>query len=96
MEDMIIRHQTCLPGVLDGIGFDMFALKEPDYIMIVMSTCGQLVEPQGQKDNVRKLCHINGAGDGAIMFKYMKVLAYHFQYCDAVDDHNNTCHDGNG
>eukprot|EP00957_Ditylum_brightwellii_P004362 330892-Ditylum_brightwellii.AAC.1 len=96
MEDKTIRYQACLPGVLDSIGFDIFALKDPDYTMTVMSTYGQLVAPQGQKDNVRNVHLIGSTNDEKITFKYTEVFANHFQYCGAVDDHNNKHHYGNG
>ena len=34
MADKDIGHQARLPGELDGVGFDIFALKEPEYTMM--------------------------------------------------------------
>eukprot|EP00957_Ditylum_brightwellii_P136621 10419167-Ditylum_brightwellii.AAC.1 len=60
--------------------------------MVVMSTYGQLTVTEGQKDNTRNL----GTGSNKIIFKYTEVFSNHFQYCVAVDDHNNKRHDGCG
>eukprot|EP00957_Ditylum_brightwellii_P013874 1045778-Ditylum_brightwellii.AAC.1 len=84
-KDKAIGYQARLPGVLDGVGFDIFGLKEPEYIMMVMSTYAQLTVTEGQKDNVRNL----GMGSNEIAFKYT-------EYCGAVDDHTNKRHDGCG
>ena len=43
-----------LHGVLDGIPYDIFSMKELDYVMKVMSTYGGLVVKEGQKDSTRK------------------------------------------
>eukprot|EP00957_Ditylum_brightwellii_P177148 13494962-Ditylum_brightwellii.AAC.1 len=59
---------------------------------MVMSTYGQLTVTEGQKDNVKNL----GTGSDEITFKYTEVFSNHFQYRDAVDDHNNKRHDGYG
>ena len=36
MADKDIGHQARLPGELDGVGFDIFALKEPEYTMMLI------------------------------------------------------------
>ena len=40
------------PGILDGIKFHIYCLKEPDYVMSLMSTYGTL-ERSGKKKNTR-------------------------------------------
>ena len=42
-----------LPGMLDGVKFDVFAMKEPEYVMMLMSTYGCLSVKSGQKVSVR-------------------------------------------
>ncbi len=39
-ENKVVGDVDAWPGVLDGVKFDIFAMKEPDYIMLVMSTYG--------------------------------------------------------
>jgi Transposase IS4 len=81
-----------LPGVLDGVKFDIFGMKEPDYVMMLMSTYGSLIVNDGQK-----LSHREYHADGQTVcttFKYTEPFANHFIYRGAVDDHNNKRHDG--
>ena len=77
-----------LPGILDGQPFDIYALKEPDYVLTMMSTYGSLIVKDGQRDSVRL------DKEGATKrFKYTEVIANHFQYRGAVDNHNGKRHD---
>eukprot|EP00957_Ditylum_brightwellii_P068122 5171092-Ditylum_brightwellii.AAC.1 len=84
MSDKDIGHQARLPGELDGVGFDIFALKDPEYIMMLMSTYGQLVLNEGQQENVRCL-ELMGDGEKERCFKYTEVFSKHFQFCGAVE-----------
>ena len=45
---------TCkqLPGILDGQQFDVYALKEPDYVLMMMSTYCSLIIKEGQRDSI--------------------------------------------
>jgi len=81
-----------LPGVLDGVSFDIFAMKEPDYTMMLMSTYGCLVTKDNQKLSYRQW-EKNGVSQLST-FKYTETFANHFGYRGAVDDHNNKRHDG--
>eukprot|EP00957_Ditylum_brightwellii_P117515 8962743-Ditylum_brightwellii.AAC.1 len=92
MADKDIGHQAHLPGELVGVGFDFFALKEPEYTMMLISTYGQLLVNEGQKENVRCL-ELMGDGENKHRVTYTEVVSNHFQFCGAVDDHNNKRHD---
>ena len=39
-----VGTQTALPGVLDGVRFRIFCLKEQEYTMMIMSTYGTMEE----------------------------------------------------
>ena len=82
---------TCerLPGVLDGQHFDVFALKEPDYVLMMMSTYGSLIINDGQRDSIR----MDKERRPITRFKYTEVIGNHFAYRGAVDDHNAKRHD---
>lgn len=67
-----------LPGVLDGVPFHIYALKEPDYVLTLMSTYGTM-ETFGEEKK-----------RGPIRFKYPEVVHNHYTYRDAVDN-NNKC-----
>lgn len=79
-----------LPGTFEDIKFDIFAMKEPDYVMMLMSTYGALIEHQDQKRSYRGSI---ASGD-ATSFKYKEVVANHYKYRGAVDEHNSKRHDG--
>ena len=38
--------------MIDGVKFEIFAMKEPDYVMMLMSTYGCLSVQSGQKESV--------------------------------------------
>jgi hypothetical protein len=81
-----------LPGVLDGVKFDTFRMKEPDNVMMLMLTYGSLIVKDGQK-----LSHREYHADGQTVctaFKYTERFANHFIYRGSVDDHNNKRHYG--
>ena len=41
------------PGKINGVKFDLFCLKEPDYVMKLMSTYVSLHTHPNQKESVR-------------------------------------------
>jgi hypothetical protein len=75
-----------LPGELDGVPFHVFAMKEPDYVMMLMSTYGTL-ETHSQRETSRCWKDSNGAVKKK-NFKYPEVMDNHFLFRHAVDDHN--------
>jgi hypothetical protein len=44
VEEKYVGNADALCGTLDGVKFHIFAMKRPDYMMMVMSTCGSLNE----------------------------------------------------
>ena len=54
-EDEVVGVSKRLPGVLDGEKFDIFCLKEPDYVMSLMSTYGSLNTREEQRMSVREV-----------------------------------------
>ena len=80
-----------LRGTLDGVPYDMFTLKEPDYTMKLMSTYGGLIVPKNQKLSKRIW---KGRGKTKITtFQYTEPFANHFYFRHAVDDHSNLRHE---
>ena len=61
-------------------------MKEPDYIMEIMSTYGSLVV----KGNDNKIKYRNI--DGKNFSFYQEPFANHFKYCHTVDNHNSLRH----
>jgi hypothetical protein len=93
--DKEIGYQDRLPGELDGTKFDLFCMKEADYVMMLMSTYGQLIPKTDQKDSWREVDQPDGERSTK-RFKYTEVFANHYDYRGAVDDHNNKRHDVGG
>ena len=77
-----------LPGELRGEKFDLFCLKEPDYVMILMSTYGSLNANTNQRDSIRY-----DKNNQPVVFKYNNVVGNHFEYQDSVDQHIAKRHD---
>ena len=76
-------------GTLDNIPFHVYAMKELDYIMSLMSTYGT-----NDHDN-RKETQWDwkeGAMTKSASFKYPEVIHNHFMFQHAVDDHNGKQH----
>ena len=69
--------------------FDLFCLKEPDYVMTLISTYGSLHTHPNQKESVRT----DDKGKLIKTFKYTEVIANHYNYRGAVDEHNAYRHD---
>ena len=72
------------PGKLDNIPFHIYCMKEPDYMMSLMSTYGTL-EPIG------KVSMRNWLVQGTKRQKqvtYTEVIHNHYKFRHAVDDHN--------
>lgn len=86
MKDKKVGECDSLKGVLGGQNYDIFCLKEPDYVMKVMSTYGGLVVKSGQEDSKRTW--MEGDEEKTACFKYMEPFANHFDYRHLVDDHN--------
>ena len=87
LENIEVGTTKRLPGELAGVKFDLFFLKEPDYIMILMSTYGSLSCNVNQRDGVHIVNEIPK------IFKYNVVVGNHYKYRDAVDAHNAKQHD---
>ena len=52
-KDKEIVECDSLQGTLDGVPYDLFCMKEPDYVMKIMSTYGGLTEKEDQRDSHR-------------------------------------------
>ena len=75
-----------LPGMFEGIEFDIFAHKEPNYITMFMSTYEACIRKPNQKDSPRSWLE-----NGKVMtsvFNYTEVPVGHYLYRGAVDTHN--------
>ena len=70
---------------MDEVDFHVYAMKEPDYVMSIMSTYGT-----NQRTGKETQCEL--VGGGRKNFSYPEVIGNHFLYRHSVDDHNNKRH----
>ena len=90
--DNVIAHFTgkqvgdadAIRGELDGIPFHIFAMKEPDYTMQIMSTYGTL-----ERKGIEKKRHwMEGGTKHVTTFCYPEVVHNHYAFHDMIDNHN--------
>ena len=73
-----------MKGKLQNTDFYIYGMKEPDYVLLFMTTYGR--EGRQGPEQLRKV------EDGGVMrrvkFQYPEVCANHYAYRDSVDNHN--------
>jgi hypothetical protein len=74
--------------MLDNVLFHVFAMKEPDYVMKLMSTYGMNKRVGEWKRRAFKI----GGERHKVSFHYPEVVYNHFRYRHVIDDHNSKCH----
>ena len=84
-------HTDVASGLLDGVKYNVFAMKEEDYTMKLMSTYGTLTPSPNQEEVIRRVRNLDGTFSNK-KIKYCHPIGYHFHYRHAVDDHNNLRH----
>jgi hypothetical protein len=83
-DDKEVGDVDAWPGTLDNVPFHVFAMKEPDYVMKLMSTYGTNERVGEGKKRVYK---VNGESR-QVTFQYPEVVHNHFQYRHVIHDHN--------
>ena len=66
-------------------------MKDPDYVMKIMSTYGGLLENDWQPESARTYKDLAGKTQN-VSFRYKIPFSNHFDYRHVVDDHNNLRH----
>ena len=85
MKNKNVGEVDCMQGTLDNVPCNVFCLKEPEYIGMIMSTCGSNLEVLDHKTARRVI--INGS-ETQISFNYTVPFSWHYNYRHQVDDHN--------
>ena len=91
-KDKEVGSTDSLKGVLDGVHYDIMCMKEPDYVMKIMTTYGRLVAKSNQKESKRKWVDESSRQEHEKSFQYTEPFSNHFEYRHIVDDHNNLRH----
>ena len=74
---------------MEEVPFHVYAMKEPDYVMSLMSTYGTNL--QAGKETSHEWVDRDGTKKNG-KFNYPEVVGNHFLYRHSVDDHNNKRH----
>jgi Transposase IS4 len=83
-----VGDADALSATLDGTHFHLMSMKEPDYVMTLMSTYGTC--DRSGKETERDV--LVGGIRQKVKFNYPEVVGNHFKYRHLVDDHNNRRH----
>ena len=76
-----------IQGTVDDVIYNLWGMKETNYVMRMMDTGGRLFDDDTRKETVRRW-NENGE-DVAKKFKYKLPFYWHFCYRHAVDNHTN-------
>ena len=85
-KDKEVGTVDAMKGSLDGVNVQVHCFKEPEYVMMLMSSYGTL-ERVGE-DKKRVWTNEGGRAPIEKTIKYPELVYNHFQYRDAVDAHN--------
>lgn len=77
-EDKPVGSVDSIGGKLDNINFDVFCMKEEDYVMMLMSTYG----------TNHRVGEFKTRGENIEPFQYPEVVYNHYKYRHLIDDHN--------
>ena len=83
--DKQIGKADSLPEQMHNIPFHIFGMKEPDYVMKLMSTYGT---NELQMDHPTQQIYTEKNKEVKKEFHYPEVVSNHFKYRHSVDDHN--------
>ena len=84
------NHDHAIAGTMDGMAYNLWGMKEPDYAMRMMAMGGPLAVYETCKEALRKWT--KGGIEVIRRFRYACPFDWHFHYRHAVDDHNNLRH----
>jgi hypothetical protein len=85
-----VGDSMAISGVLNGIRYFLWRLKEPNYVMKMMATRGPLISNDSCKMQKRKWTK---GGVGMMRtFQFPLPYNWHYKYHHAIDDHNNLRH----
>ena len=89
-EGVNVGDNHAISGTMDGVPYNLWGMKEPDYVMRMMATGGPLSALESCKETVRKW--VEAGVEVVHRFRYACPFDWQFRYRHAVDNHNNLCH----
>ena len=91
MESRRIGDVDAIKGKIDGINYNLFMMKEPDFTMKMMATYGAL-NPYSYERDTKRYVKYRDDNTTITMFKYTKPYSNHYRFRHSIDDHNNLRH----
>ncbi len=85
-----VGDNHAISGTKDGVVYNLWGVKEPDYVMRMMSLGGPLAAYDTCKEAVRKW--MEGGIEVVHWFKYACPIDWNFCYRHTVDNRKNLCH----
>jgi hypothetical protein len=89
-EDGDVGTSMAISGILDGVKYFLWGLKEPSYVMKMMATGGPLIANETCKE--QKRWFKEDGVEVARTFQFPLPYDWHYKYRHAIDDHNNLRH----
>jgi hypothetical protein len=84
-EDKPVGATGSVRGMLDGVSYNIFCLKDQGYVTKIMATGSGLFYNSDRM-------HSRAAENGNVQFKYPEPFEWHYDYMHLIDDHNNKRH----
>ena len=85
-KDKAVGEVDAWPGKIDDVPFYVFSMKEPDYVMNIMSTYGTCNETDSKTKRIYKN---ENNEEVSVEFNYTEVFRNHYKFRHVVDDNNN-------
>ena len=92
MKTKAVGECDALHGTLDGVKYNIFSLKEPNYVMKLMSTYGGLIVKPNERTSKRVYFDEQKQESVTVSFQYTEPFSNHYLYRHSVDDNNNLRH----
>ena len=89
MSTKTVGEVDCLPGLHNGHKFNIFCLKEPDYVTMLMGTFGSALPAGVDAAKVTRTIHGTSTTDTTrVSFELTEPFHLYYQYRGVVDSHN--------
>jgi hypothetical protein len=85
-----VGDNHAIVGTMDGLAYNLWGMKEPDYVMRMMASGGPLAAYETCKEAVHKWTE--GGIEVVRRIRYAFPFDGHFRYPHVINDHNNLRH----
>ena len=92
MKDKKNGYSDVATGILEGVKYNVFVMKDVGFCMKLMATYGDLTPTESDNNSASRSVEKPNGMREKIEFKYSPPFENHYLYRHAVDDHNNLRH----